>query len=284
MLSISVVLFVIVVVALWVVISNTSEATSDTNAELRRFEYINGSLKGCVDACAVITLEEDTGRCEVAIDHIKASGLDSVEMFVVKRSPKGGIYGCFESHQLLAADALKKGYSSFMFFEDDARLGAPIPPTLATEIKEELNSSTPTIVYLGYLSSRPFLKDIKDIPGRKHLFMSSEPTLTHAVAMNKAAMRMVVGLKNNGTKHYDAALRDLDVRHLVVYPIIFHQCDCGTTITQANAVVQKTLGFPLTMRVLSHTSRFPLIMWSLGLSILLFVSACVVLIFGALKK
>lgn len=268
LLSVSVILFAVFFVIVVSIFKKYNESTCDLDAEVKRFEYINdGSLKGCVDGAGVISLEEDAARLELALDHILASGLQDVKPFVVKRSPKGGEYGCFESHQLLAQHALKKGYSSFLFFEDDARLGAPIPEGVAEEIKQELESLEPTIIYLGYASSRPFLKNLVPLKHLKHVFEIMQPITTHAVAMNKPAMEKVVELEIKGP--YDWALRDkVNARKLAVYPMIFHQCDCGSSVTGINLTVQKTLGFPMTMRLISHTSRHPALMWLLGGAIL----------------
>jgi hypothetical protein len=124
------------------------------------------------------------------------------------------------------------------------------------------------------------LKNLVPLKHRKHVFEIMQPITTHAVAMNKPAMKKVIELEIKGP--YDWALKDkVDARKLAVYPMIFHQCDCGSNISGTNVSVQNTLGLPLTMRMLSHTSRHPALAWALGGAIFAFVASIALFIVGS---
>lgn len=252
-------LIIVTVVIIVLFLNHSNQAMNDDESEKPKYHSQLHSLSGCVDGASIITLDKNVdARAKLCQRHALSAGIQA-DLMVVKKHPKGGIYGCMDSHQKLAHTALAKGFSTFLFLEDDARIGSMIPHGLGDEIKQVLSFQKPTAVYLGYLifahMGKQVTKHIYEIPNNSNI------TMMHAVAMNEACMRIVLTLENTGKpgNEYDQIIRkDSRIKKFVVYPMIFHQCACGTDIGETDAyfanAAERSLGVVRTTRILSFLS------------------------------
>lgn len=71
-----------------------------------------------IDKYYCINLFERTDRYQNAKNLFNKYKLP-VDFYQVHRHPKGGVFGCFESHISIINDAYKNGYDTIMIFEDD---------------------------------------------------------------------------------------------------------------------------------------------------------------------
>jgi GR25 family glycosyltransferase involved in LPS biosynthesis len=241
-----------------VLLVKPAEILNDIDYVMLRDQIIqrSDSLAGCVNDAAVISLKEmDDARRQCVIDDARGLGMH-VKPFVVERSPKGGIYGCFDSHQRLARMALENNVQTFCVFEDDARLTAAVPQGMKEEIQAALSSPDAVIVSLGYLIN-PILK-MKNYQNFKHLYSIDNPlniaalSNSHAYCMNRAAMKVVAGLENTGKVHFDNKIYNdgLPIRILISNPVLFTQCDCDYSSTVTFNLGHKTLQHVSQARVL----------------------------------
>lgn len=256
-----VIIIIVTVIILLVFLKHSKQAMSDDESELPCYHNQKHTLDGCVDGARIITLDKNVDtRAKTCLRHVKSAGIHA-DLLVVGKHPKGGAYGCMDSHQKLAEYALNKGYSTFLFLEDDARLGAIIPEGLSDEIRNVLDSPKPVAVYLGYLSTGIYTQTAVT----KHIYSvpnDSKITMAHAIAMNTPSMQIVASLNNTGQPgdEYDQQIRrDARIHKFVVYPMIFHQCSCGTDIgesdTYSTTLAERHLGVVRTMRLLSFASH-----------------------------
>jgi GR25 family glycosyltransferase involved in LPS biosynthesis len=255
-------LITVVVIILLVILKHSKQAMSDDESEQLCYHDQKHTLEGCVDGAKIITLDKNVDtRAKTCLRHVQSASIKA-DLFVVKRHPKGGIYGCMDSHQKLAQYALNKGYSTFLFLEDDARIGAVIPEGLSDEIRHVLDSPKPVAIYLGYMTG--FTGFMAPTAVTKHIYSmpsKADVLMAHAIAMNRPCMQIIVSLNNTGQPEdaYDQLiLRDTRIHRFVVYPMIFHQCSCGTDIGESDAYfatyAERYMGVPRTMRLLSIVS------------------------------
>lgn len=262
----SIVLACVVIVAYIVIIcvllTRKTEALNDGQYVMMRDILVNrsASLKGIAAGAAVISLkEQDDARRQCVIDDARAIGIE-VEPFVVDRSPHGGIHGCFDSHQRLCKQALKKGLKSFCIFEDDARLTAAVPDGLQHEIKSALAAKDPVIVTMGYIVN-PLLKSspYKNYRHLNHIALPFLPSLSHshAYCLNEAAMTLIAELDNSGKVHYDWKIYNdkLPIKVLLTNPVLFTQCDCDYTTTVTNNFMHKVVQVSSQARVMHYCNR-----------------------------
>jgi GR25 family glycosyltransferase involved in LPS biosynthesis len=269
-----------------VLLIKPAEILNDIDYVMLRDKIIqkSDSLAGCVDGAAVISLREvDDARRQCVIDDARGLGMH-VEAFVVERSPKGGVHGCFDSHQRLARKALKNNLQTFCVFEDDARLTAAVPQGMKEEIQSALSSPDAVIVSLGYLIN-PILK-MNNYKNFKHIYSVDNPfnitalSHTHAYCMNRAAMKVVAGLENTGKVHFDRKIYNdgLPIRILISNPVLFTQCDCDYSSTVTFNLGHKTLQHVSQARVLhlcNQLSRRAELGYVFLVAIFVLITACI---------
>ena len=260
-------LFVILLHLTIVLRLSMSEAMSDEDAAylLMTGEIPGeGSLEGVTQEAWLISLEEDWARREEAMAHLKASGLGATQTFIAKRSEKGGIHGCMDSHQRVVRAAYERGVKTLTVFEDDVRLGAVIPKTLKAEIGSILESDEPKVVFMGHLVD-PLMPVMRNEATPHVRRVTGRVWLAHAYCMNRPAMEVIMGWENTGKTHYDHFLAvDKALGRFAVMPMIFHQCNCGTSVTAANALFQRYMGWPRAMRLCSNSAERPWLLWLAG--------------------
>ena len=264
-------LWVVVILAHVVLIWRISskEAMSDEDSSML---FMTGTLpgKGSLESITretwLISLDDQVDRRTEALYHIKQSGITSVQTFIAQRSPKGGIHGCMDSHQKIIRSAYDRGVSTITIFEDDARIGAPVPPTLAAEVQSLLAADEARVVFLGHLMDPMMPVEVRTpniVRVRGRVWMA------HAYCLNRAAMKIIMGWKNSGDTHYDMLIaNDPGLARFAVTPMIFHQCNCGTSVTTLIGVLQKWFSWPRAMRMCSNSASTPWLLWlAAGISV-----------------
>jgi hypothetical protein len=195
-------------------------------------------------------------------------GRPFVQSHLVTRHPKGGIVGCFDSHQGIARKALLENKEWLFAAEDDARPFAKKNNT--TALIKELGrfvrsrstpeyAETPVIVQLGYAGlPLPFVNgDGSSVPGFDSIIPVRATFLSHAYLANAAAMRVIVAMDPTCDVDYDRAVHlrkqmPPTFEQYVVKEQLWFQCDCGTSVTGLSRFVQATTG----MRGLQEMGTF----------------------------
>lgn len=88
-----------------------------------------------------ITLEDQVQRQESTRKLLTSLGIP-FEFYYVKRHPRGGRVGCFDSHVRVIRQALQEGHPNILIFEDDVRT---TPGYDINVIKEATHFMTPGI-------------------------------------------------------------------------------------------------------------------------------------------
>lgn len=159
---------------------------------------------------------------------------------IVKRHPKGGVYGCFESHIDCIKDAYRKGIESLLVFEDDIK-NSPSYTTKQVQTCVEFLKQRKgkwDIFYLGYFpfdDTKGSLKGLFKARFETDNIISFSPLATHAYCVSREGMRKILkNYKGNiGNIHYDVYLSQLNLKSYCVVPILFDQKLCLQTDNQA---------------------------------------------------
>lgn len=184
--------------------------------------------------------KEERIRCQKIFDKYKLN----VEFEIVDRSPKGGLYGCFESH----INVLRKGIKHFksntnnnyifimeddVYFEADTLFGKLEPFLLS------LDNNTNWCYTLGYLTNYPSFK-VKN----EDIVKISNCQCTHAylVPIHTAIKLSNMQYKGLGI---DYAWLDVIDTFYAPYPMIAYQRDHLSSTSSGDMMVymHNTLGF-----------------------------------------
>eukprot|EP00928_Gymnodinium_smaydae_P032837 TRINITY_DN23688_c0_g1_i1.p2 TRINITY_DN23688_c0_g1~~TRINITY_DN23688_c0_g1_i1.p2 ORF type:complete len:143 (+),score=24.10 TRINITY_DN23688_c0_g1_i1:54-482(+) len=79
------------------------------------------SFVSLADRVVCINLRERNDRYDTVLERFASVGLgsDAVKFLRVERHPRGGRYGCYDSHRTVIQQAYDDGLSSVLIFEDD---------------------------------------------------------------------------------------------------------------------------------------------------------------------
>ena len=153
----------------------------------------------------------------------------------VSRHPKGGMYGCFDSHIQVIKEAYDKGLSNLLVFEDDIK----ITPTYSNKQVHECvefmkNNNEWDIFYLGYFPSNTTRGSMKDFIHADFInehIIKYGPLAAHAYCVSRRGMKRI--LENYevyiGRVHYDVFLVGLKLESYCVVPFLFDQYLCLTS-------------------------------------------------------
>jgi hypothetical protein len=169
--------------------------------------------------------EKERQRCQDIFNHYNLN----VEFHIVERSPKGGVYGCFESH----INTIKKGlqylnkHDDYLFImEDDVYFDCQ-DANLFTHLTSFLNSLDQNQLWcccLGYLTNSIIRKV------NKNIVKMNECQCTHAYIIPKQTALKLSQLKWNN-QAIDFAWIDVIEQFYAPYPMIAFQTDHVSTIT-----------------------------------------------------
>lgn len=230
-----------------------------------------------VDDAAVISLNEPEPERRRRVLHqaFVPMGISSkVRDFVVERHPKGGVVGCFTSHQLVMRQMIERNPAVKwgMIFEDDAR---PFPDAVRRDLVQELgrfcaarDPAKPTWVQLGYGTKMiPFLAGSGETAeGFPSILKVNKTFLAHSYVVSRAAMDIIVQLDPETSGHYDSYVTQKNapagspvhsIEFFATEPQMFFQCNCDTTVTALNVVVQRFVGMDTVQRATGYVAAHP---------------------------
>jgi GR25 family glycosyltransferase involved in LPS biosynthesis len=181
------------------------------------------------DDVICINLDISTERRQHAQHYFDKLGIPA-RFFTAKKHPRGGMYGCFDSHIQVLKEAYDKGLNNILVFEDD------FLPT-ASYSEEKLQSAIDfmksndewDIMHLGY----SFIKD--DQNGLSSIFAGKyctpdivkyNPFFAQALCYSRKAMKTIIEnyTESIGVVHYDKYIASfLDLNSYCILPMIFDQ-------------------------------------------------------------
>lgn len=213
---------------------------------------------------------------------------------VVERHPKGGVVGCFTSHQLAVRRMIERDpdIEWGAVFEDDAR---PFPEAVRRDLVQELGRfcaahgpNKPAWVQLGFVAFLPFVSGSGEkVGGFSSVYKINETLATHAYVLNRAAMEIVLSLDGESGVPFDDAvtcgkmLRESgkSIEMFATDPQMFFQCDCGSTVTGGIITfLQSVIGYANVQRFGSFVAFHPA--WTVALMVLAGVLVATMLVGG----
>lgn len=153
------------------------------------------------------------------------------KFFITKKHPKGGLYGCFDSHVKILKDAYDRGLDNILIFEDDFLPSASYSSENMIKAIDFMETNTDwDIFHFGYCS----VKD-DNINGMSTIFdgikyssdiIQYNPFFTQALCYNKRAIKKIVETYEDyiGIIHYDMYISSyLDFKNYCFIPMLFDQ-------------------------------------------------------------
>lgn len=152
----------------------------------------------------------------------------------VTKHPKGGRYGCFESHIQVIQECYDKGNERIMILEDDILPSQSYSNNLFKNAIKFMESHKEDwdVFYLGYIPMDGNL--------RPHSFLGSQlvfkhivkynPLATHAYCLQRSGMKFILDnyRERIGKVHFDIFLSRLGLRSYCIIPMLFEQKLCFT--------------------------------------------------------
>lgn len=159
--------------------------------------------------------------------------------FTAKTHPKGGRYGCFESHIAVIRQAYYSNKQNILIFEDDI---LPTPTYSIDNMQKAVTfllDKSPDVDIL-FLGSFPGLfvgtphADLFQYAKTRAItpnIIKFKPLAAHAYCLTKSGMKKILDTYANylGTMHYDVYLTKIDVNSYCFIPILFEQLFCMGT-------------------------------------------------------
>lgn len=181
------------------------------------------------DDIVCINLDISTERKKHAQHYFDKLGIPA-RFFTAKKHPKGGMYGCFDSHIQVVKEAYDKGLQNLLVFEDD------FLPT-ASYSEEKLQSAIDfmksrddwDIVHLGYSFIKDDHNELSTIFNAKYCtpdIVKYNPFFAQALCYSRKAMRTILENYEEciDVSHYDMYIASyLNLNSYCVLPILFDQ-------------------------------------------------------------
>lgn len=157
---------------------------------------------------------------------------NKVSFFKVDKSPKGGMYGCFESHIQVIKDSYRRGDESVLIFEDDIFPTAVFSASLIQNGVDFMQRNTGEwdLFYYGYFVTNEYLDNIfKTTLVAPHV-IQFRPNATHAYCISRKGMEKVLKMyqKFIGKVQIDGFLSSdvLGMQSFCMVPMLFEQILC----------------------------------------------------------
>lgn len=155
---------------------------------------------------------------------------------VFDKSPKGGIYGCFESHMKVLKDSYDSGCQRVLIFEDDI---IPTPGYSPEKMKlgvDFMRSNDWDLFYYGYGSfNDKFISVLTSAPTQSEHIVQYKPLMTHAYAVNRKTMKHVLDIYRDyiGKIHLDQFyVNHTVIKSFCMVPMLFEQHLCSQNDNQ----------------------------------------------------
>ena len=157
--------------------------------------------------------------------------IKNVEFYITDKSPKGGSYGCFESHINVIKNAYNSGYNNILIFEDDIRPSIFYNLDLLNDSINFMKNYEWDIFYLGYFSNNKYnnIFSSKSLNLKKNNIFEYNPYCTHAYCLNKKSMLKILNTYNKYIEDipYDHYLSNNNFKNYIITPMIFEQYYCS---------------------------------------------------------
>jgi hypothetical protein len=165
----------------------------------------------------------------------------------VSKHPKGGVYGCFDSHIKIVLEAYRQGRDNVLVFEDD------LLPTDSYNINNLMNAISFMrnekdwdIFYFGYMvfnfDINYLFLNAQKVPNYNHI-VQYNPFATHAMVYSKRAIEKIVRTypKYLGKEHYDIYLsHGLHLKNFCYTPMLFDQKFCFASDIESRNLLEAT--------------------------------------------
>lgn len=183
------------------------------------------------DDIVCINLDHRTDKKNISQKIFNLLGINS-RFHTVKKHPKGGIYGCFESHIQVIQQAYENKLNNIMIFEDDIKV---TPSYSQLQVKECVdfmqNNKEWDIFYLGYFACNTSRGSVKDFISSKFInnhIIEFRPFATHAYCLSRKGMRKVLDTYKNyiGKIHLDHYYVKIKLDSYCTVPLLFDQYLC----------------------------------------------------------
>lgn len=168
-----------------------------------------------------------------------------VTFVVVDKHPRGGMYGCFDSHVNIIKNAYDSGKNNILIFEDDL---LPTDTYNQDHVKNAITFMQENnywdVFYFGY-----FVFNYDVLPKNSYLnakqvyphVVEYRPFATHAYCLNRQGMIRILNhyIRYIGKVHYDIYIsRYTDARCFCYTPMLFDQKMCFSSDIEAQNIVE----------------------------------------------
>jgi len=196
-----------------------------------------------------ISLREDAARRENLATMLTAMGITPT-FKIVDRHPEGGRRGCFASHVEVAQEAARDGVRTLLVFEDDARAGRPLADVDLRELRAFCASPAMQeqdgLLLLGFLLW-PGVTRITKLSGFERIKRATHAYTTHAYLLGARGIDTMANRMVWAGEHIDKVATGRGCKSMfvpyILTPILFYQCDCGTSVTPEMLPLQRLIGF-----------------------------------------
>jgi len=185
------------------------------------------SIYSYFDEIVCITLDTTESRRKHAEGWFKKLGIPA-KFFVAKKHPKGGIYGCFDSHIKILIDAYKRGLDNVLVFEDDVMATDSYSEELVQKAIDFMKSNSDwDVFYFGYCHVNPHNRQcILNVESINENIVQYNPLLSSALCYNKTAIKKILTNYKEyiGNFHYDHYISIFaNLNNYCIVPMIMQQ-------------------------------------------------------------
>ena len=142
-----------------------------------------------------------------------------VQYFRVNKHPKGGTYGCFDSHIKIIRKAYYEGAERVLIFEDDI---TPTDYLTPNHLEKAINFMENEDWDLFYLGALPNIRSYKSYSTNYSGIYRLRGICTHAYIVNRKTMKQLINLKYEGTAIDYYYINNFD-KSYALYPTLFFQ-------------------------------------------------------------
>lgn len=183
------------------------------------------------DDIVCINLEHREDRKEISQKTFKALNINC-RFHIVKKHPKGGMYGCFDSHIQLIKNAFEKGHDNLFIFEDDIKVTPSYTNALVETCIDFMKSNKKwEIFYFGYIPCNTNKGSMYEFWKAEYInnnIIKYRPFATHSYCINRKGMKKILDNYEQyiGKIHLDQYYVNLKLDSYCTVPMLFDQHLC----------------------------------------------------------
>ena len=184
-----------------------------------------------------------------------------VQYFQVDKHPKGGAYGCFDSHIKIIRKAYSEGANQVLIFEDDITPTQYLTPNHLKRAIRFMKSENWNLFYLGAL---PNIRTYKTYSTTHSDIYRLRGICTHAYIVNRQAMKKLINLKYEGTPIDYYYIHKFN-KSFALYPTLFmqglHESDIGHNWWSKYGTKDRVAAFYRCMECYAYYIQYPIIIF-----------------------